>query len=196
VTAIQNSPLEQREAAMRAASEASGGQIELRERPFLTQLDVRVDERGRGDVEQCLGVPLPVAPNTWTLGDPSTLWLGPDEWLVVAAPDAQADLEGRLSVALTGTGGAVIDVTDQRTVLELSGSAARDVLAAGCAIDLHPRAFAPGDCVQTLVGQVGVILAQRLETPAFSIFVRRSFADHLALWLLDAMTEYRSEGAS
>jgi sarcosine oxidase subunit gamma len=188
--AIQTSPLEHQAAAMRAASAACGGQLELRERPFLTQLDVRVDEAGRVAAGKHLGVALPVTPNTWAVGEPSALWLGPDEWLIVGRPDLQGVLEAGIAGALTRTGGAVVDVTDQRTVLELSGARARDVLAGACAIDLHPRAFGPGDCVQTLLAQAGVILAQRLATPTFWIFVRRSFADHLALWLLDAMTEY------
>ncbi|MCU1500519.1 MAG: sarcosine oxidase subunit gamma [Acidimicrobiales bacterium] len=177
---------------MRGASEACGGRLELRERPFLTQLDVRADEPGRTAIGERLGIALPPTPNTWTIGEPSALWLGPDEWLIVGRPGVQDTLEPGIADALTSTVGAVVDVTDQRTVLELSGPRARDVLAGACAIDLHPRMFGPGDCVQTLLAQTGVILAQRLATPTFWIFVRRSFADHLALWLLDAMIEYRS----
>jgi sarcosine oxidase subunit gamma len=192
--AIQTSPLEHQEAAMRAASEACHGRLELRERPFLTHLDVRADDAGRAAVGERLGIALPETPNTWTVGEPSALWLGPDEWLVVGQPDLQDVLGRGIADVLPATTGAVVDVTDQRTVLELSGPCARDVLAGACAIDLHPRAFGPGDCVQTLLAQSGVILAQRAAAPTFWIFVRRSFADHLALWLLDAMTEYRSSG--
>jgi sarcosine oxidase subunit gamma len=178
VTAIQQSAVADLEDAMRAASAATGGAVELRERPFLAHFDVRGDAAA-------IGVAVPVEPNTWIAGWPSVLWLGPDEWLVVGEPGSQAALEAALTGAL-----AVTDVSDQRTVLELSGPAARDVLATGCALDLHPRAFAPGDCAQTLLGRAGVILAQRDETPAYWIFARRSFAAYMVSWLLDAMTEH------
>lgn len=87
--------------------------------------------------------------------------------------------------------GSVVDVSAQHTVIELAGSRAREVLAKGCSLDLHPRAFGPGRCAQTLLGRAGVIVLPREgEVPTYWVFVRATFADYLAEWLLDARGEY------
>ena len=75
--------------------------------------------------------------------------------------------------------------------LALSGPRARQVLMKGCRLDLHPRAFAPGACVQTALARAQMILHQTDDDPSFEITVRNSFAHYLATWLLDAMAEYR-----
>ncbi len=87
--------------------------------------------------------------------------------------------------------GAVVDVSAQRTVIELAGPAARELLAKGCSIDLHPRVFGPGQCAQTTLARAPVILLPRAEN-AYWVFVRASFAEYCAEFLLDAMTEYRT----
>jgi sarcosine oxidase subunit alpha len=77
-----------------------------------------------------------------------------------------------------------VDVSGQRTILELSGPSARDVLITGCPIDLDPTAF-PGHA-QTLLGKTQVILEQSAPD-TYRIYVRSSFAAYLAEWLLDAL---------
>ena len=65
------------------------------------------------------------------------------------------------------------------------------MLAKGCALDLHPRAFVEGTAAQTMLGQAGVILLAVNGTGAdYRILVRSSFARYLADWLLDAAGEY------
>ena len=78
-----------------------------------------------------------------------------------------------------------------RTVLELAGPRAREVLTKGCSLDLHPRAFGPGRCAQTALARTQVILeaAPRPHGLPASPLVRRSFAAYLAAWLLDATAE-------
>jgi sarcosine oxidase subunit gamma len=82
-------------------------------------------------------------------------------------------------------------------VIELRGPLARDVLAMGCPIDLHPRGFGPGRCTQSLLARAQVIVYQVDDTPAFHVYVRSSFAGYAADWILDAASEYseRSSGA-
>ena len=52
----------------------------------------------------------------------------------------------------------MVDVSAQRTTLRLRGEHARDLLAGGCSLDLHPRVFGRGAAAQTLLGQAGVVL--------------------------------------
>lgn len=95
------------------------------------------------------------------------LRLGPTWWLV----------SGNI-VARPGW----VDVSGQRTILELSGSAAEDVLISGCPLDLHTlRSHA-----HTLLGKTSIILERRAPD-TYRIYVRSSFTRYLAEWLLDAI---------
>ena len=149
----------------------------VRELPFRTMVNVRTR------ATELLGVPLP-GPNTVaTAGERSILWLGPDEWLVVGPPDDP--------VAAELTGDSVVDVSANRTTIELAGPHARDILEKGTSIDLHPRAFGPGRCAQTLLARAQVVLAQLTAEPTYHVLVRGSFASYLADWLVDAAREFR-----
>ena len=124
--------------------------------------------------------------NGWTV-----LWLGPDEWLVTGPSAGGGALIDALGASLAGKHHAVTDVSAMYATLALSGSRARAVLMKGCRLDFHPRAFAPGACVQTALARAQVILHQTDDGPAYEITVRNSFAHYLGTWLLDAMAEYR-----
>lgn len=160
------------------------GRAELVELEVAGQLDVRVDADGVAAAGEALGAPLPLEPNT-VAGQ--ALWLGPDEWLVVSDEEPPGPLEAALA-ALPGV--TVVDLSANRRVLELRGGEAADLLAGGCALDLHPRAFGPGRCAQTLLAGVPVILWQ-VEADAYRVLVRPSFAPYLAAWLADATAELR-----
>jgi sarcosine oxidase subunit gamma len=132
------------------------------------------------------GVPLPLAANrVAATGSVRTLWLGPDEWLVVAE-GAAPDLLPRLERAVTGRRASVSDLSSSRVIIEIGGSAARDLLASGCGLDLHPRAFGPGQCAQTLLSRVPVILDQLDEAPHYRLLTRRSYSRWLVDWMIDA----------
>ncbi|MDQ6883851.1 MAG: sarcosine oxidase subunit gamma family protein [Candidatus Dormibacteraeota bacterium] len=187
--ATRRSPLANYADRFAALSDVNQGNLTIREIPFLTQINFRANPSAAdlvAGVQQQLGFTLPTEPNTVaTKGDRSCLWLGPDEWLVVGPPDQQRSIEAALRSALGDHPGAVVDVSANRTVIEVKGTSARDLLAHGCAIDLHPRAFGPGRCAQTLLAKAYVIVQQKTTTPAFHIYVRSSFANYLADWLLD-----------
>ncbi len=204
VMALRRSPLSDLAADFEAATVAGPRGVHLREVPFLAQVNLRVDPEDRRSMRRiaaALNQELPATPNTVaTAGIRQLLWLGPDEWLVIG-PEADARwIERALRSALgepdpaTAGFGSVVNVSAGRTVLELSGPAARELLEKGCALDLHPLVFRPGQCAQTLVSHAEVVLHQISDTPAYRLLVRTSFARYLALWLLDAMQEFRHEG--
>jgi sarcosine oxidase subunit gamma len=107
------------------------------------------------------------------------LWLGPDEFLVQAPYAGIAEIETALSRALAAEHHAVTDVSDQSVTLQLSGQGARDGLAAGCPLDLHPAAFRPGSCAQSHFLKVGIVLCQLGDEPSYEIGVLRSSAGYL-----------------
>lgn len=168
--------------------------VAIVEEPFVTMVDLRVDSAGPGAqaAAELLGVELPTTASTYAKsGDTTVIWQGPDEWLVTGTALAGPELEARLREAVAPHGGAAVDVSGQRTTLRLSGSDSRDVLAKGCALDLHPRAFGEGIAAETRLGQTGVILLAVDGSGAdYHMLVRSSFARYLADWLLDAAEEY------
>ncbi|MDO5617974.1 sarcosine oxidase subunit gamma [Kocuria sp.] len=85
--------------------------------------------------------------------------------------------------------GQVVDLSANRTTLEIAGPHAREVLEKGCPMDLHPRAFPVNSAVSTTLGPVQVVL-WRTHPDTWRLMPRSSFAQFVAQWLLDAMTEF------
>ncbi|WNE94315.1 sarcosine oxidase subunit gamma family protein [Streptomyces luomodiensis] len=168
--------------------------LRVRELPFLTQLTLRVEPGGAAAkaVEAALDTALPGPVRAESSGDVTVVWLGPDEWLLVAPDGRRHELLTRLRTAIGEEFATVTDVSAQRTTLALSGPLVRTVLAHGCAIDLDPRVTPVGACPTTLLARAPVTLVVRAEgASAVWLLVRSSFASYLATWLLDACTEYR-----
>ncbi|MEU2711568.1 sarcosine oxidase subunit gamma family protein [Streptomyces sp. NPDC007205] len=187
------SPLAHLAARMSAAAVTGARGVTLTEWPFVTMVNLRVDpaSEAAARIEKTLSAPLPRrCGHTTTSGSHTVVWLGPDEWLVLSQTEATA-VAAELREALAEAPGSVVDVSANRTTLELSGPAARQVLEKGCPLDLHPRTFGPGRAVSTTVGPVAVLLWQVDDEPTYRLFPRSSFADYLARWLIDAMSEYR-----
>ena len=76
---------------------------------------------------------------------------------------------------------------------ESAGSGARTVLAKACALDLHPREFAPGQCVRTGLAKATVLLAASDDAPVYTIIAARSFAEYLCRWLANAASPAAGE---
>jgi sarcosine oxidase subunit gamma len=115
----------------------------------------------------------------------AALWLGPDEWLLIADGADPADIGGMLESVLEGTAHSLVDVSHRQIGLVASGPAAARVLNAGCPLDLDPRAFPVGFATRTLFDKVEIVLWRRAET-TFHIEIWRSFAPFLAASLAEA----------
>jgi sarcosine oxidase subunit gamma len=190
----QESPLVERITPERKAASPADAGVTLRERPFLGCVNLRgnpEDARFVDAVQGVLGVAPPTEPNTVAEnGDITVFWLAPTEWFVRTGAGGERDLITRLEEALSGQHVATNDVTGNFTTVELSGPHARDVLEKGCTLDLHPRAFASGQCAQTLLSHAGILIRPLEDGQAFELVVRRSFADYTFVWLEDAALEY------
>ncbi len=195
IQTLRQSPASPLKAAFETGSVA--GTVELREVPFLTMAGLRVDPGS--DAGERLGTltgGLPSASGEVRgSGGTAVLWLGPAEFLLVAPAESHESLGGELPGALVealGDGaGQVVDLSANRTTLELSGPRARAVLEKGCSLDLHPRVFKTGTALSTEVGGIPAVLWKTAEEE-YRVFPRASFAEFLGRWLLDAMREYAS----
>jgi sarcosine oxidase, subunit gamma len=167
----------------------SDGVVTLTELRFAEQIGLRMAPPVPAYLA---GVPLPLQPNrVANMRELRTLWLGPDEWLVTAPPGAAPDLMGRLARALAGRHATVTDLSASRAIIVIAGPQARTLMAKGCGLDLHPRAFGPGHCARTLFARLPVILDQVSAAPLYRLFVARSAARWFTLWLIDAAEEFR-----
>ena len=138
------------------------------------------DESFRRAVSEALSGELPTTPNTTAqLGDVLALWLGPDEWLLRADNAKRAALLAALQKALTATVAAVVEVSDYYTIIEISGTQARDALAAACPLDLHPPQFQTGACAQSHYAAAAILLNQSDDTPTYHLQVRWSYAAYV-----------------
>lgn len=177
----------------------AGGQdsrVEIITPRAILNLRGRVDDAGFLDAaRQTLGLPLPTEPNRCNSADGDgrgraqiITWLGPDEWLVMAPWGQEQAIEAALRAARPNDPWlSVVDLSHNTTGLRLSGPHARDLLAGGCPLDLHARAFDVDHCAQTVLAKSRILLRQVSVEPAYEIWVRNSFARYLADWLLDAM---------
>lgn len=173
---------------------ASGPGVEVLEHPFVDQLDVRShpEPAALGEVGTLLGVALRDDPNrvgqgVGVAGARRSLWLAPDEWLVIDPDDLEDVVAGIELGPGWPAGVTVVDVSAQRTLLEIRGPQARALLARGCPLDLDPRVFGEDHCAQSLLARVDVVMFQFEGRDAFGVLVRASFARYLVAWLRDAI---------
>jgi sarcosine oxidase, subunit gamma len=189
----QESPLAGAHALLKKHQATVSPAFRLSERPFLELVNLRGDTRDTAfmqAVESVIGCRVPEKANTFVRGNGyDMLWLGPDEWLVrsATAHDATraAPLQAKLGAVFAGVFASAVDVGSGCTVLEISGTRVREVLARGCPLDLHPKLFGEGQCAQSHYFKASMTL---LPTGAecFEIVVRRSFADYFVKIMLDA----------
>ena len=176
------------------AGEGAGEGVVLGERGMRGMLALRGVSASAGlrsAISAALGFGPVVEPLTSArLRDVSMLWLGPDEWLVVM-PDRRLErVERTLRTALDGQHAALTDVSHSRIVFTLAGPDAVAVLAKGCPLDFHPRAFPPGRCAQSRLAKCHALIHLLNRTPEFEIYVPRSFAEYAWTWLEDAAGEF------
>ncbi|GAB3580347.1 sarcosine oxidase subunit gamma [Calidifontibacter terrae] len=195
VLEFRRSPLGRLEQELVQGSNAA---VSLREIPFLAQIGLRAvpGSATYDGLAASLGGPLPSAVGQVThVGeDRDVLWLGPDEFLLIAPDEADGgpnptSLASELERSLGNLPGQVVDLSANRTTLELKGSHAQQVLDKSCRLDLDLVSFPAGTAVVTLLGAVGVIL-WRSSADTWRILPRSSFAVHVARWLLDGMREF------
>jgi len=135
----------------------------------------------------------PVVPNT-AVGTPdSVLWLGPQEWAVTLL-DSRI-VEARVASACHNALWDVSDMSPGYALFEISGAAARSVMAKSCPLDLHPRVFCGGRCAQTVFAQVAAIVHQPQHEPRYCVYFDVGLTHYVQRWLAEASAEYLMDGS-
>jgi len=139
-----------------------------------------------------LNMLLPTEANTSTISDKLTaIWLSPDEWMIVSNEMIKKDTnEYQLNEILFNdisklNLGAVIDVTDQFVQFEIKGKNIFEIFSSGSPFNFNNFKDKKGSSVQTVLNHIDVIVHNKGDQ-IVNLFVRRSFAEHLWLWIDDS----------
>lgn len=173
----------------------------IQEVPFTPGFDLRVDPDSSGfaAVSQALGLNL--NPKVGTVvrnnaacivgdelpaaGGISALCLGPDWWYLTGT----ADIQALLKPVQESHHISLVDVSSQRTKIEVYGPNAKDVLAHYWEQDLRDEYFPIDACSQGVLAKAPLIMWHCCEN-CYLLFPRASFAKHLWTALTDAAVEY------
>lgn len=173
------------------------GAIRIAERPFLGKFILRVDPKLAADLLLgVVGLGLPTtALASATAGDTSLLWLGPDEWMLITAPESAGEILANVRNVLRGIHHQLVDVSDYYTAIEIAGPKAREALMKLTTLDLHPRALKQGMVAGSVFGHCNPWLWQKQDDsaeggPVFHLFIRWSMADYLWCLLANAGREW------
>ena len=169
--------------------------IEKKEFPNL-QLNlvepiIKLNLRGKSrefftKIGKILSIMLPTEANSSaTIKNISALWLSPDEWMVYGR-DIDKNLKLSLDSEISKLNlGSVTDVSDQWVLINLNGKNVFEVLSKGSPFDFNKFKNTKNTVVQTLLNHVDVIL-HHSDTNNVDLFVRKSFSEHLWLWINDS----------
>ncbi len=169
--------------------------VAIRELPGLHSIDLRVapGTPTQAAIAEALGMDLPKRPGQTSAGSVSgggevhALCLAPDWWLIVGFEEVEQKL-----VPLRSNNDyhfSVVDVSGQRTTIELEGPNVRELLAHLWEQDLREKSFPIGTVSQGLMAKAPVIM-WHIALSRYRIMVRSSFALHLWKALVDAAEEW------
>ena len=160
------------------------------EMAYLGKLNMRADKSAGKMVKSITGCMFPPAANTFTsAGERHAVWLGPDEFMIICEAGKDEELASAIHASFGNRHAAVTNITDALAAFNLKGVAVRQVLAKGCALDLHQNSFTSDDAAQTLLSHAAVTI-MALADDEFIVICRTSFASYLHDWFLDAALEY------
>ena len=179
----------------------------MSEQPFASKFLIRgdADSAHFNAVFEKVSLTLPGTPNTWTSNAQfDFFWMGPDEWLLRAKPQAEeqdggssnpanpeavgdhVELFHTLKDALQKQHAAIVDVSDYYTVIRIDHPQARDILARSCPLDFHRALSQPFQCAQTRLGNASCLINETsksssdgMVTAMLDVQVRWSYAEYV-----------------
>ena len=119
-------------------------------------------------------------------GTRAALWLGPDEFLLIAPGEDAATVEASLKTALPTNATSLVDISHRQIGLVLEGRLAARCLSAGCPLDLRLATFPVDMATRTIFLKTEIVLWRQADA-RFHVEVWRSFAPYLVGHLSEAL---------
>lgn len=169
--------------------------VTIRELPGLHTTDLRAKPwtSSQAVITGILGIDLPgktgqaMMRSISGVGEVHALCLAPDWWVIVGYLEAERKLAPLM--LKNDYHFSVVDVSGQRTTIELEGPQVREVLAHLWDQDLREKSFPIASVSQGLMAKAPVIV-YHIAPSRYRVMVRSSFALHLWKALVDAAEEW------
>ena len=162
--------------------------IKIQELPFINKINVRIDINDNKNIIKCgklINAILPIQPNTYVKNDNvKAIWLGPNEWLITN----NQNLYKKLKNEIGDIQASVTDVSENRTVIRISGEQIFKLLSKFLVLDLEKNLPDESSCAQTLFVKVPVLLVRNnneKQIPEIDIFTNRSHANYIYNLIVD-----------
>lgn len=162
------------------AAEVGTGPVSLSFPSTVARFSLRLRIADLAAASEAFGLVLPERIGATTRTDARrALCLGPDEWMLDAPAEGEADIVRAFAVALAEVPHSLVVIGDREIAVSLEGPQAVTLLSVGCPIDV--AALPVGSGRRTVFDGVQVVL--RREAPErFTLEIWRSFMPHV--WAL------------
>ncbi|MES0882320.1 sarcosine oxidase subunit gamma [Roseibium sp. SCP14] len=155
----------------------------------ITRLSFRAREVALKDAGAAFGAALPVIPLASETADKrAALWMGPDEWTLLAPEDELKSVFDGIENKLSETPHALVDVSERSEAIIVSGEKAVWLLNTGIFIDLSVEAFPVGNVTRTVFHKSPVMI-WRTGPDTFVVEAWVSFMDYVAGLLVQSARE-------
>ena len=158
--------------------------------PYVNKINLRLNPNNKVYISSCgkiLGAVLPTKPNTYVQNEKvKIIWLGPDEWIIIN--DQENKLFIKLKNELGDLEASVTNISENRTIIRLSGKKIITLLSKFLVLDLEKNLGTQSSCAQTLFVKVPILLVRNDDNnqiPVIYIFTNRSHAKYIYNLLVD-----------
>jgi len=155
----------------------------------MTRLSLRLREAAIPAAGDAFGTKLPVDPlSASTAAKRAALWMGPDEWTLLAPEDALETVTSAIADKLAGQPHSLTDISHRSEALIVSGEKAAWLLNTGIFIDFSLEKFPVGTVTRTIFHKSPVMI-WRTGEDTFVVESWVSFMDYVAGILVDSARE-------
>ena len=164
--------------------------IKIKEISFVNKINLRIDPNNNEHMKVCgkiLNTILPVKPNTYSeYKNLRILWQSPDEWLIINYDNN--DLFINLKKALGNSEASVTDVSENRTIFNISGIKLFKLLSKFMVLDFEKNLSNFSSCAQTLFVKVPILIIRndnKNQYPDIDILSNKSHAKYIYNLIVD-----------
>ena len=183
----------QRESVLKDKEMLNHNGIDFKELSNVPKINLRGQSSNKdfiSNTRKILNIPLPTEPNISNVNnDIKVMWLSPNEWLVqILNENKFKTLFTNLQSTLNPENTAVTDLTENRTILNISGNNLFTLLAKFMVLDLDQSFIKETAVVQSLFIKVPVLIVRNYkenEKPNIDIHTNRSHTNYVFNLLVD-----------
>ncbi len=159
----------------------SGSGFSMEVSANCAKFSLRMDMAHRDEAAAAFGLQIPIRPGGICVnGKKSALWLGPDEWMLLAPEASLEEVVSNFSTLGETAPHSLVDVSDRTLAIALSGPQATRALNAGCPLDLENMPVP--HCTRTVLDKAQTILVKQ-EKQKYRLEIVRSFAPYVWTFL-------------